>query len=325
MTRPPTVSVIIPTRDREALLRQAVESVLAQTYGDWELIVADDGSTDGTREYLEGCADERVRPLFLGQGRNSPCRGRNAGLRRARGDWVAFLDDDDLWLPEKLALQLARLQAEPRCGWSYTGFEHIDAEGRPRAAHPSSGFHPISGRILEPLLTFAAVAVICTLMVRRSLLDEVGGFDEHVALREDYDLVLRLAARSDVCAVPETLTLVRVHDGRSTTRRRAADLFELNERVYRKAAAAAPTDAIRALCIRRCAAERARRAYVLSDEGAHREALVAVGRALRDAPLAYDVWRTAARTAARALGWRGVASRAAASRDEQEERARSGE
>ncbi|HEU4630435.1 MAG TPA: glycosyltransferase [Gemmatimonadaceae bacterium] len=297
----PTVSVILPTFDREPLLREAVASVLAQTFGDWELIVADDGSTDGTRAYLEGLHDPRVRPLFL-ERRGHIGRTRAAALDAARGTWVAFLDSDDLWLPDKLALQLRRLADAPPCGWSCTGYRLIDAEGRFLPERPASIYRPISGWILEPLLTFTATAAIQTMLVRRTLLDEVGGFDESLAFRSDYDLALRLAVRSEICALAEPLTLVREHPGRTTTQRRHATLFEANARVFRKAAAAAPTAALRALCRRQCATQLAAMAAALSRERSHRAAFAALGRAVRAAPRAPGVWRASLGCMARALG-----------------------
>lgn len=296
----PTVSIVLPTFDREPLLREAVASVLAQTFGDWELIVADDGSTDGTRAYLDALRDPRVRPLFL-EHRGHLTRVRSAALRVARAPWVAFLDSDDLWLPDKLALQLHRVAEQPQCRWSYTGYRLIGAAGSVLPERPTSVYRPISGWILESLLTFAATASIQTMLVRRTLLDEVGGFDEAIALRSDYDLALRLAARSEVCALAEPLTLIREHAGRTTARRRVAELHAWNERVFRKAAATAPSAALRRLCRRQCATQLAAMARAHSREGAHGAAFAALGRALADAPLAPDVWRATLGCAARTV------------------------
>src|SRR6266487_2699709 len=103
--RDPLVSVIIPTFNREAYLREAIESVFAQTYSNWELIVADDGSTDGTRAYLASVTDRRTHVIEL-EHCGTPARLRNTALARAQGTYVAFLDSDDLWAPEKLELQI---------------------------------------------------------------------------------------------------------------------------------------------------------------------------------------------------------------------------
>ncbi|MEP7001943.1 MAG: glycosyltransferase family A protein, partial [bacterium] len=168
---------MIPTYNREALLREAVASVVSQTFGDWELIVADDGSTDETRQYLSEVRDPRVRPLMLAHCGNA-ARVRNAAVAQARGTWVAFLDSDDLWHPGKLELQLLRAALHPECGWSCTGFEFIDASGSPIPQRAGKPYVAHSGWIAELLLEFAATATTQSLMVRRDVLAEVGGFDD---------------------------------------------------------------------------------------------------------------------------------------------------
>jgi glycosyltransferase involved in cell wall biosynthesis len=296
----PTVSVVLPTYNRHQLLRQAIDSVVSQTFRDWELIVVDDGSTDGTRDYLTGLRDDRVQRIFLDHG-GSPARARTAALRAARGTWVAFLDSDDLWLPEKLALQVEQLTAHPACQWGYAGYRLIDVDGQPASFRPPTPLHFSSGWILEDLLTRKASPAIQTLIVRRSLFDEIGGFDETVGLREDADLMLRLAARSQAWAVPETLALVRDHADRSTRGRRLADLFDDNERVFRKAARAATSQTVRRLCTRECAIQLASKARALSGEGQQSPAFAALARGLQDAPLAGPVWRAIAACTLRAL------------------------
>jgi glycosyltransferase involved in cell wall biosynthesis len=298
----PLVSVILPTWNRLPLLRRAIDSVLAQTFGDWELIVVDDGSTDATRDYLEAIDDARVRPIRLAHQGNLTSV-RSAGLRHARGEWVAFLDSDDLWLPEKLALQLQRLAANPACRWSYTGYLLVDADEHPLPERSALLGAPVSGYILEPLLRFEVAVAVPAMLVQRSLIDEIGGFDEMIPVRSDYDFALRLAARSEVCALPERLTWVREHPGRTTSHLRHADLYACQERIFRKAAAAATDPGIRALCLCQCATQLAGRANALSREGSHRAAFAALVRAMRLAPLNGSLWRAAPRCAARAAGW----------------------
>jgi GT2 family glycosyltransferase len=299
---PPVVSVIIPTHNREALLREAVTSVVTQTYTDWELLVADDGSTDGTRAYVEGINDPRIRPLFL-EHTGTPTRPMMAATAAARGDWLAFLDSDDRWLPDKLRRQLDELAQHPDCRWSYTGYRHVDEGGAPVPPNPPVAFVPHSGWILERLLAFEASSSIVTWLVRRSLFEETGGFDASpgIDLRSDYDLVLRLAARSPVHAVAEPLTLVRVHGSRTTVGRPVTELLDANERVFRKAMTAAPNARIRALCARQCASQLAQRARALSLEGEHRAAFAMLGKAVTIAPLASQVWRSAARCMVQAV------------------------
>lgn len=298
----PEVSIVLSTYNRRPLLHRSVDSVIAQTFRDWELIVVDDGSTDDTREYLEALEDPRVRPIWLEHG--GVTSARNAGLRLARGEWVAFHDSDDLWLPEKLEWQLQRVTAHPACRWSYTGYSFIDTNGTPLPERSNLLPLPVSGHILEPLLRFEVSTAFPTMLVQHSLIEEIGGFDAKMLFLSDYDFILRLAACSEVCALSETLTLVREHPGRTTSRLRPADLHADQARSFRKAAAAATDAGIRALCLRQCAMQLAGQANALSREGSHRAAFATLARAARLAPLHKSVGRAAARCAARAAGWK---------------------
>ncbi len=274
--------------------------MVAQTFQNWELIIVDDGSTDGTREYVAALDDRRIRYSLLTHARN-PTRTRAEGLRLARAAWVAFLDSDDLWLPTKLAVQFAQLASRPNCHWGYTAYRVTDIGGAPVAPRPELPLQFTSGWILRDLLTFNVAVALPTLMARRAFLDEVGGFDETIALRGDYDLTLRLAARSEAWATTDVLTLVRAHSSRTTQMRAHSELFRYNERVFRKAARSAPDVALRDLCIRQCAAQLAGMAKSLSSEGRHRAAFAALTHALRDAPLSRPVWRAIVRCALGAL------------------------
>ena len=147
----PTVSIILPTYDGTPFLRLAIDSVFAQTFADWELIVADDGSGEETTTYLRGLESSRVRVLyFMHSGR--PSRARNAALEAATGRYVAFMDSDDLWEPNKLARQLSAMHAEQRCEWSYTAFTIVDAEGTPLASECHRRWTPHGGHIFEEVV-----------------------------------------------------------------------------------------------------------------------------------------------------------------------------
>jgi glycosyltransferase involved in cell wall biosynthesis len=304
----PTVSIILPTYNRAALLREAVASVFSQTFTDWELIVADDGSTDGTREFLESVADARLRPVYS-EHDGRPTMVRIAGLRAASGTWFGFLDSDDLWLPDKLTLQLQGLSANPECGWSYGGFAMIDAEGRRVPQRAGLPYEPYSGWILEPLLQFRASAAIQTLLVRRSLFDDIGGFDASLDDRSDYDLVVRLAARSRAWAVPQVVVLIRDHGARTTSARRDAELFAEGAAVFRKVADSSSGRSVRALGRQQCARQLAAMAGALSNERMHLAAIQAIGRALRIAPWDAAIWRAAIRCIGREIQsrWRSQA------------------
>ena len=299
----PAVSIVLPTYNRLPLLRSAVQSVSAQTFGDWELIVVDDGSTDETREYLEAIDDVRVRPVWL-EHRGDLTSARSAGVRHACGEWVAFLDSDDLWLPDKLASQLRWLAAHPTCRWSYTGYSLIDADGRPLPERSRLFRRPVSGYMLELMLSSGITPAIPTILVQRALVEEIGGFDETLPIRSDFDFTLRLAARSEACGVRENLAFIREHAGRTTAHLRAVDLYIDQERIFRKAAAAAINRRMRALCSRQRATQLAKQASARSREGSHGAAFAALVRAACIRPVHRMLWRIAAGCAARAIGWR---------------------
>jgi glycosyltransferase involved in cell wall biosynthesis len=199
----PEVSVIIPTRDRRALVCEAVASVLAQRGCTAELIVIDDGSCDGTDTALAALADGRIRYQW------QPARGvsaaRNAGARLARAEWLAFLDSDDLWRPQKLARQLAFHRARPDLQASQTGEIWIRNGVRvnPCHHHAKPDGEVFSGGLARCVISPSAV------MLRRSLFTALGGFDESLAVCEDYDLWLRLGCRVAVGLLPEPLVVKR--------------------------------------------------------------------------------------------------------------------
>jgi glycosyltransferase involved in cell wall biosynthesis len=212
---PPTISIVMPTFDRLQFVPAALDSVFAQTLTDWELIIADDGSADATRDYLRKMAERpRVRVLWL-EHSGRPAVASNAAIREARGEYVAFLDSDDLWLPEKLARQIASLRRRARCGWSYTRFMIIDSSGRITHPLPAGTYPARGGWIRESLLDGETVIAQPSVLVSRALLEELGAFDEGLRMCYDDDLWFRLAARSEVDAVDEPLTLIRRHDSHS--------------------------------------------------------------------------------------------------------------
>jgi glycosyltransferase involved in cell wall biosynthesis len=208
----PLVSVILPTFGRLQYLRPTVASVYRQTFEDWELIVADDGSDVETHAYLRTLeADSRVRVLRLTH-TGIPAVVRNAGLREARGEYVAFLDSDDLWAPDKLTRQVAILRSRPMCGWCYTAVCHIDGSGQALTEPLFGPWLPCEGPIFERLVTGPVVIRTPSVLVVRELVTRAGGFDESIRSGEDYDLWLRLALVSDVALLDEPLVQVRRHE-----------------------------------------------------------------------------------------------------------------
>lgn len=204
----PCVSVIVPTRNRGALLERALDGVLRQSWPDFEVIVVDDASTDDTAERLARCADPRLRVLREAQPGGGP-RARNRAAAAARGRFLAFLDDDDEWLPEKLARQLAVFDAGPDdLGLVQTGQWVVSAvSGRViHSVSPPAGVSPSPVDFLGEISMTTSVV-----MVRRDVFERVGGFDEALAGAQDRDLWIRLAAVCRFDAVPDPLVRRYLH------------------------------------------------------------------------------------------------------------------
>jgi glycosyltransferase involved in cell wall biosynthesis len=212
----PAVSVIVPTCNRLRFLRPAIESVYSQTFTDWELIIADDGSDLETRVYLQSLSsDPRVSVLWLPH-TGRPSVVRNAALLRASGKYVAFLDSDDLWAPRKLERQIETLRARADCRWSYTAFLRVDERGTPLPEEVRRHWIPYEGQIFEQVVTGRASIRTPSVLATRELLAQAGAFDEALLSAEDYDLWLRLALHSEVAIVNELLVYVRYHDENHT-------------------------------------------------------------------------------------------------------------
>jgi len=198
----PRVSVIIPTYNRARFVQEAIESVLNQTFRDFELIVVDDGSMDGTPEILKKW-ERRIR--CVRQGNSGVSRARNTGIRMARGKYIAFLDSDDLWVREKIEIQAHFLDANPQFCGCYTDEVWIRRGVRvnPRKVHAK-----YSGWIFDRCLPLCIISP-SSVMLRRQVLDMVGFFDESLPVCEDYDLWLRVAGRFPLFFIDEKLIIKR--------------------------------------------------------------------------------------------------------------------
>jgi glycosyltransferase involved in cell wall biosynthesis len=267
----PTVSVILPTFDRVKYLRLAIGSVFAQTFGDWELIIADDGSADDTSAYLRSIRDPRVRTICLRHSGN-PSRVRNAAIEVAKGRYLAFLDSDDVWAPPKLQKQIEALRDRPDRRWSYTACAHIDENGEPFGPPPGGKHASMNavrdGWIFDPLLKLEASIAMPSVIAERGLVSEIGGFDEQQRFGEDLDLCVRLAMRSQVVALSEALTSVRHHGEHHSGDRIGAYVAWV--RFYGKMAALAPDARLRSHCGRSRAATSVVLAGLQGDKGDHR-------------------------------------------------------
>lgn len=203
----PKVSVVIPTYNYGRYVGEAVESVLKQSFQDLEVIVVDDGSTDDTRERLERF---RGRIRYIYQQNKGLSVARNTGIRAAHGAYVAFLDSDDLWLPEKLALQVPILDTRQQVGMVYTDVQFFNDQTKAIiGTHGPKDPHP-SGRILSQLVLWNVIPSP-TPLVRRSIFDRAGLFDENLTASEDWDLWIRIAKVCEVYCVDLPLAKYRLH------------------------------------------------------------------------------------------------------------------
>ncbi len=228
----PAVSVIIPAYNAGSQLRDAIESASRQTYGDREVIVVDDGSTDQT-ESLVSFYGDRIR--YYKQANRGVAAARNLGIAKAKGKYIAFLDADDLWLPTKLAEQVPLLEADPSLGLVYTDWAIVSDQGEITRSflrdRPAA-----SGDAFEAIVRCGFILTSGT-VVRRACLDAVGSFDESRVVAEDYDLWLRVCYRWKIALVDKPLVVKRSrHTGLSSNSRRTAiekvALFEKALKTY---------------------------------------------------------------------------------------------
>lgn len=214
-----TVSVIVPTFNRIVYLQPALRAVEAQSHRELELLVLDDGSSDGTLEFLEDYRPPFPFRWFSLRGRERSFL-RNQGAREARGELLAFLDDDDEWMPDKLARQVEFLGRHPDIGLCHTRTVVIDAEGRvdPRE---TAMHRRLYARLCQRGHSYVDLAESClmftsSVMVGRSVFEAAGGYDERFSQKEDLDFYLRLSRVSRIGCVPDELVRYRSHPGGSS-------------------------------------------------------------------------------------------------------------
>lgn len=203
----PLVSVIIPNYNYERYLREAIDSALAQTYPNIEIIVVDDGSTDSSREIIESYGSE-IRAVF--QKNQGVSAARNNGAATSKGEYIAFLDADDVWLPEKLQSQIHTFASSEEFGLVHVGVEEIDAQGNVLRRETDG----LQGSISRDLLLFERAAILgggSGIMTRRRIFDEIGGFDTDLSTSADWDISYRISSRHKVGFVKETLLRYRMH------------------------------------------------------------------------------------------------------------------
>jgi glycosyltransferase involved in cell wall biosynthesis len=205
----PTVSVIIPTYQRAHWVSEAIESVLAQTYKDYEIIVVNDGSTDNTAEVLN---QFQGKIKIIEQENKGVSAARNIAIRNSQGQYIAFLDDDDIWLPSKLEKQILILESNDKIGLLYSDLFYFNEQGT--FPNTKSQNYPIHTACISWMLFLNWNMRICpepsTVVVSKQTLDEIGVFDETLMSCEDYDLWLRISEKWLVHYLNEPLLMYRL-------------------------------------------------------------------------------------------------------------------
>lgn len=283
------ISVVIPTFNRRVLVERAIRSVLAQTLSIDEIIVVDDGSTDGTLDHLTALFGDRIR--YIRQDNRGVSSARNLGLRNARGRYLTLLDSDDEWMPEKTRAQWEWLEARPDFGMVLCDVVRRFPDGstelfRRRTMLPRDG-DILESVVLEPWLVPASV------MVRRDVVDQIGGFDESLRTAEDLDYHLRIAAHTRIGLIEAPLVrALRGHDGLSSLpctytdyvgvieRAVVVNATKLSDAVRRDALTRAYTRGARGMVVlgrRRHAWRLARKAWTASPSGNSRREILSLG------------------------------------------------
>jgi glycosyltransferase involved in cell wall biosynthesis len=207
-THEPMVSVVVPAYNAARTMEATLRSVLRQTVDDLELIVVDDGSNDSTSEIARSMDDGRLR--LLRQRNAGHASARNTGIAAARGRYVAVVDADDLWLPQKLERQLAVFDDCPEVRALHGSAVFVDDSLQPLFLAPSPEG---SNDLLDVLCFRGLAAMMVTLIIERTLLEQIGGFDSSLIILQDWELAIRLARLGELYSTSEPLVLYRLHPG----------------------------------------------------------------------------------------------------------------
>ena len=206
----PKVSVIIPTYNRADLIKETIQSVFDQTFQSFEIIIVDDGSTDNTRQVVKNINSPKIKYIYQDNS-GRPAHARNRALKETRGEYIAFLDSDDLWLPHKLELQVKFLDKHQDVGLVYSQAK-IFGKTKGIFAIPPVARFARTGWMFDELLKINFIPTLTTL-VRKKCLDRIGYFDEDPGLTsiEDYELWLRLSKEYQIGFIDQLLAEYRVH------------------------------------------------------------------------------------------------------------------
>ncbi len=231
----PIISVVVPAYNSQRTILETINSVLEQSFTDFELIVINDGSTDGTLELLSNIKDARFKVYSYPNG-GLPV-ARNRGIVRATGEFVSFIDADDLWTPDKLELQLQALQQNPQAGVAYSWTICMGNNG--------NSFHPgvsesFQGNVYPKLLVGNFIGSGSNVLLRREAIESVGYFDESLKSCEDWDYWLRLAPKWEFVVVPEPQIIYRLSSGAMSSKLDVMEKYQTL--VLEKAFESAPSE-----------------------------------------------------------------------------------
>lgn len=202
----PKVTVVIPAYNAMTFLPETLDSVLQQTFTDFEVLIVDDGSTDAIAAWFTTVNDDQVR--LISQANQGLSGARNTGIKEAQGDYIAFLDADDLWAPTKLEQQVRCFDRHSEVGLVYTWTRLVDEAGKPTGVKYDS---QIEGNVWQQILVGDIVCSGSSAMVRRDCFDQLGGFDLNLPAAEDFDMWTRIAADYPFAVVKEFLLDYRQH------------------------------------------------------------------------------------------------------------------
>lgn len=230
----PLISVIIPVFNGEKTIKETIQSVLGQTFSDFEIVVIDDGSTDATLSVLASIHDPRLK--IFSYPNSGVAVSRNRGFSHASGEFIAFLDADDLWVPDKLEAQFKALQANPQAAVAYSWVNYITQSGE---FFRSGNYVNANGNVYPQMLVQSLLENGSNPLIHRNALTEVGGFDQELCPAEDWDMWLRLAVRYHFVVVPAPQILYRMSasSGSANVLKMEASGLRFIEKAYRQAPA----------------------------------------------------------------------------------------
>jgi glycosyltransferase involved in cell wall biosynthesis len=208
------VTVVIPTYNRAEMVKDAIKSVLNQTYTDFDIVVVDDGSTDNTKESANSFKDPRIKYIF--QENMGVSASRNTGIRAAASEYVSFLDSDDIYLESSLEKIIRTLTKYPSVGWVYGDSYAYGKSRKPRIRSSSCE----TSRVIEPIEQVRAllsdIITLSTVTAKRTCLEEIGGFNEDLWFCEDYYFLIRMAKKYHSFYIKEPLIYYRLHSGQTS-------------------------------------------------------------------------------------------------------------